>query len=338
MNPGVGERSVLEGAVLLLLMLFLPAGCASRLERFEFTRLEMGVRARVVTYSPSRRDAESAAAAAFQRISLLDACMSDYRPDSELMRLCDAPAGTPVALSPDLFQVLTSAARASKVSDGAFDATAGPVVGLWRAARKEHRLPPPDAIRHAITLVGWRNLKLEDATHSATLRIAGMKLDLGGIAKGFAAQRAAETLRSLGQARCLVALAGDIAVGDPPPGATGWKIDVEGGSAAPRTLVLANAAVSTSGDTEQFVELGGRRYSHIVDPRTGQAMTSSVRCTVVAHGGEVADSLSTAISVLGARAGAGLARDQRVSAIIQEPGEPAIEVDAGGLLRWAAPD
>jgi len=259
--------------------------------------------------------------------------MSDYRPDSELMRLCGAEAGKPVAVSEALFEVLRAGQGVSEASGGAFDVTVGPEVALWRRARKEQRLPGAEEIERARGLVGWRMVKLDASARTVTLARAGMRLDLGGIAKGYAVQRGVERLRGLGLGRSMVALAGDIAVGDEPPGERGWRIEV--GGEAGRVLELRNAAVSTSGDSEEIVELGGARDSHIVDARTGWAMTTSVGATVVAARGEEADALSTAMTIVGKEAAVELARREGVSAVIRPAGDGATEGEGAGLLRWA---
>lgn len=293
--------------VTTILLLACLSGCAplSPLHRAEFTRLCMGVPTRVVLYAQTPEIARDAAAAAFDRIGRLDQVMSDYRPDSELMRLCAAPAGTAVPLSDDLFRALRVSEQLTQASDGAFDITIGPAVALWRQARKSGQLPTDEQLAAARALVGPHLLTLDPSAHppTATLAKPGMKLDLGGIGKGFAAQAAVDLLRARGHPRCLVALAGDIAAGDSPPDAAGWRIALslpEGGGrgGGAGSLLLANAAISTSGDTEQFVEIGGKRYAHILDPRTGLGVTECRTATVIAPRGEWADPLATIACIL----------------------------------------
>jgi thiamine biosynthesis lipoprotein len=128
-----------------------------------------------------------------------------------------------------------------------------------------------------------------------------MRLDLGGIAKGYILQEALHVLRSTGVTRALVESGGDIVVGDAPPGRAGWRIDVPGADAAfaARAATLSNAALSTSGPTAQFVQIDGVRYSHVVDPRTGVGLTNGITAHVIASDGATADALSTALTVLG---------------------------------------
>lgn len=283
---------------------------ARPLSRFEYFRLLMGMKVRIVVYAPDEGMAVDACAAAFRRIAVLDDIMSDYRADSELMRLCAKAGGPPVKVSPDLFRVLQRAQDVARRSDGAFDATVGPLVALWRRVRKEKRLPTPEELQQAQAIVGWQKLTLDPAAQTAKLAVSGMRLDLGGIAKGYADDCAQAVLRQHGITRALVEAGGDIVVSGPPPGTAGWRIRVPGAGEDGKDLLLtiANRGISSSGDTEQFVEVNGRRYSHIVNPHTGVGLTDRIAVTIVAPDGITGDSLSTAVSVLGAEKGAALAK------------------------------
>jgi len=282
------------------------------LKRFEFTRICMGVPARVLLYAADRPSAALAADAAFDRIGALDDAMSDYRPRSELMRLCKSPPGVPVAVSKDLFDVLERSIQITDASGGAFDVTMGPLVALWRASRASGVLPTPDDVDLARARVGARFLRLDPAAQTVTLARSTLQLDLGGIAKGYAAEAAVSTLREAGFPRCLVAMSGDVFAGDPPPGQTGWVVTLPAaapihpatpaGSASPApvsSILLADAGASTSGDTVQFVEIDGVRYAPIVDPRPGLGSTAHLMCTVVAPRGCDADALASAVTLLG---------------------------------------
>lgn len=294
----------------------------------------MGVRTRVVLYAPNAAAAEEGAAAAFDEIGRLEQIMSDYRWDSELSAVCVAAGDAAVVVSEDLFAVLSAAQRMASETDGAFDVTAGPVVRLWREARRVGALPAPEDLDRARRLVGFDKLMLGSRFRTVALAVRGMQIDLGGIGKGYAAQAAVGVLRRRGLPRCLVALAGDVVVGDAPPGEPGWTIDTP--LLARGRLVLTNKAVSTSGDTEQFVEIGGVRYSHIVDPRTGLGMTTRAAVTVIAPDGATADALATAICVAGAQPGFDLVRARPNVAMVfahRGPGGRVVIVDPGGLIR-----
>ena len=272
----------------------------SALTRFTYTEYHMGVDARLVVYARDKTVAEGACAAAFERIAELDTMMSDYRPTSELMRLCDRAGGQAVKVSPELFKVLAFGQRVSRKSGGMFDVTVGPLVLLWRKARKSGVLPPQREIKRARALVGWRKIRLDQGAGTVRLLVPGMKLDLGGIAKGYADDEAQIVLKKHGISRALVEMGGDIVVSDPPPGTTGWTIRVP--NAGSPDIQLSNRAISTSGDTEQFVVIGGVRYSHVINPLTGQALTNRVEGTVVAANGLTSDPLSKLPSLLGRKA------------------------------------
>jgi thiamine biosynthesis lipoprotein len=290
---------MLFGVVVLL------GGCGHHTDpgRHEFESKHMGTLFRVVLYADADT-AKKAAGAVWARVADLDGIMSDYKPTSELMRLCKRFAtevGEPVAASDDLFAVLARAEEMSKKSDGAFDVTVGPVVQLWRHARRTEELPDPKELAAARAKVGWEKVKLDPAKKTVRLLAPGMQLDLGGIAKGYAADQALKLLREkFGIKSALVAAAGDITCGDPPPGKAAWAVDIApvAKGQKPRALSLANASVSTSGDLEQFVVIGGVRYSHVLDPKTGLGLTGRRSVTVVAADGTTADSMTKAVSVL----------------------------------------
>jgi thiamine biosynthesis lipoprotein len=270
-------------------------------DRFEFESKHMGTTVRVVLVAPDRPAAEAAAKAAFARIAEVEQSLSDYKSDSEVMRLCkanDTDPGKPRPVGDHLWTVLEAGQKLAAKSDGAFDVTCGPVVRLWRLARRTQQMPDPKELAETLGKVGYRKLTLGDRT--ATLAVPGMRLDFGGIGKGYAADQALAVLRERGIPQAMVAVAGDIACGDPPPGQDGWQVDIAPLAAGrpPRSLTLANKAVSTSGDLEQFVEIGGVRYSHVLDPRTGLGLTGRRSVTVIARRGIDADSLTKVASVL----------------------------------------
>jgi thiamine biosynthesis lipoprotein len=328
-----------------LVLLAVAPVSASEPVRFEYEEPHMGTKFRIVLYAPDKAMADKAARAVFERVAELNRIMSDYSPDSELMRLCKRsekePAG-PVKVSDELFFVLSKAREVSELSDGAFDVTVGPLVRLWRQARRDRLLPDEDTRTAALKRVGYKNVELDPKAKTVSLKVPGMQLDLGGIAKGYAADEGLRVLGKHGITSALVAASGDIAVSGAPPGKSGWRIDIGSlpGAKQERQLLLKDMAVSTSGDAEQHVEIGGVRYSHVVDPRTGLGLTGRRSVTVVAPRGILADSLTKMASVL--------APDRAVTAIEKVEGAAtliAVKTDGGEdvkqskrFAQWLAAD
>ena len=286
----------------------MKAAEAEPLKRFSYEEKHMGVFVRFTLYAPDQAIANKAARRAFDRIAEVDRRMSDYNPQSELRQLCDkAQTGEAVPVSQDLFAVLKYAQTVSERSRGAFDVTVGPVVRLWRRARRQKKLPDADRLKEALEAVGYRKVHLDEKHQTVTLAQTGMRLDLGGIAKGYAGDRALAAFRAEGVSRVMIDASGDLVLGDPPPGKDGWRIGIaplEKPDGPPsKILEIKNAAVATSGDAFQFVEIGGTRYSHIVNPKTGVGLTVRSSVTIIAPTGTEADSLASAVSVLGPEAG-----------------------------------
>ncbi len=296
--------------------------------RFEFREGHMGMPVRLVLHAADAAQAERAARAAFTQIRALDAVMSDYRPDSELSRL-SASHATWTPVSSELFAVLARALDVARASDGAFDPTVGPLTSLWRETRRTKRAPDAQSIAAARARVGWRLLALDPARRAVRLGTSGMRLDLGGIAKGYILQQALSALAAHGVTRALLEAGGDIVVGDAPPGKTGWRIDVPHADRtfAARAAALVRAALATSGATSQFVEIDGVRYSHVIDPRTGVGITSDVVTSVIAPDGATADALATAIGVLG---------PERARGVLSSFPGSIVTVGARGQIRSAA--
>ena len=316
---------------------------AEELQKFVFEKPEMGVGFRISIFSKSEAAAKAAGEAAFARIKALNAVFSDYEEDSELTKLSrTSGSGHAVKVSEPLWRVLSRAQLLAEDSGGAFDVTGGPLTALWRRARRSHEFPAPARIAELRARVGWRKLKLDPSAKTATLTTPDMRLDLGAIAKGYACDEALRVLSESGHRIALVAGAGDMSAGDPPPGRKGWRItveplDAEGGAKKPAGIVveLANAAIATSGDRFQRLDLDGKRYSHILDLRTGQPLTDHGLVTVIARDGLTADSLATALSVLGPVEGAKLLDGHKAVARWQrQPGAEVEIVESPGWAEW----
>jgi FAD:protein FMN transferase len=277
---------------------------ADDLRKYTFRQPCMGTLFQLTLYADDQLTANRAAKAAFDRILTLDAALSDYKADSELNQLCKT-SGThqPTPVSDDLWSVLVFSKSLCKETGGAFDVTIGPLVKLWRSARKTGELPDEAALRLAGERVDCGSLMaLDEGGHRVTLTASAMQLDLGGVAKGYALDAVVGIVRKkFGITRVLIDGGGDVLAGDPPPGRDYWSVAVRNpkNEEQPWMVPLANAALATSGDLHQFVEIGGVRYSHIVDPSTGMGLTHQLQVSVLAPTGTEADALASAVSVLG---------------------------------------
>jgi thiamine biosynthesis lipoprotein len=267
----------------------------------------MGTEARIVFYASDSTVALAAAEAAFDRIAEIDRRLSDYRVDSEVSRVAAAAAGETVSVSDDFVFVMSRSLAAAAITDGAFDPTAGAVVRLWRDARRTHTLPSEADRTAALEHTGWRNVALDTTSRTVRPALAGISLDFGGIAKGWAADEAIAVLARHGIMRALVDFGGEIVAAEPPPDEAGWRVLLDSGIQGD-TVLLATGAISASGDAEQFVVIDGTRYSHVVDPRTGIGLTNGHAATVRAPAGWLADMLATAATVVDS---AGLERLRR---------------------------
>jgi thiamine biosynthesis lipoprotein len=334
-------------------LLFLIVFCASSLVSFErcqaeentagllkfvFEKAEMGLPFRVSLYTTDAATAKAAADAAFERIAVLNSILSDYDSDTELSRLSmTSGQGKVVPVSSALWKVLSRAQEFAGLSGGAFDITVGPLVNLWRRARRMQEMPGPQAIQEMKARVGYRYLRLDPVHRTAELLLPDMRLDLGAIAKNFAIDEAIALLRQRGITRALIGGSGDMTASDAPPGQPGWRIEVaplDAPDAPPAQIIyLKNRSIATSGDMFQRVEIGGKRYSHIVDPHTGIGLTDHALVTIVAPDGMTANGLSTSTCVLGPERGLQLVEQTPGAAahIVRKPGDKIEFVESS---RW----
>jgi len=275
------------------------------MERFVDRRIVMGVECLITTHAPEEAMARAATRDAFLRMEAIEAEISSWRPGS-LTSLLHQQSGKAVQVGPDLLCVLHGGLTWARRSDGAFDPTIGVLCDTWRTARSRGALPEPSRIDAARASSGWREVSLDLAARTATIKRDGLRLDFGGIGKGYAADEALRVLREHGLDASIIEIGGDVVAGSPPPQEEGWAVAIGGlADEAAIALDLANGAMATSGDVEQHLEIDGTRYSHIIDPASGMAITTPVQVTAVVRGGRSpgadADALASAASVLVAR-------------------------------------
>ena len=305
--------------VSLLVVFFITA--SSQLKRYSFTQPKMGSPFTIVMYCSDSATAAELADKSFYLVDSFVHIFSDYDSTSELMQLC-AAAGSRQYVSADLMDILKRAKAAADKTNGAFDITIGPLIKLWRKARKTKQFPAQAQIDSIRKYVGYQKVELDTLNNSVMLTQKGMSLDLGGIAQGWIAQKVMGFLSSQHITSALVNASGDIVVSDAPPGASGWIIGInvpeEADDLLPRSLLLKSKSVTTSGDVFQFIEKDGKRYSHITDPGTGYGVTSQRNVTVIADNGTDADWLATACSILPVKKAKKLVKKLKAQLLIAE--------------------
>ncbi|MCE6989365.1 FAD:protein FMN transferase [Dyadobacter sp. CY323] len=277
---------------------FNPSFCQQ--QRYTFEKGLMGSPFKLVFYADNDSLAQVAANKAFGRVEQLNEIMSDYRDGSEINRLsAQSGSGKWVHVSKDLFDILAISQDISAKTGGAFDATLGPLVQMWRHATRKGIFPTNEEIEDAKKRTGYKKMKMRASSQTILLTQKGMRLDIGGLGKGYTAEEAIKELKKLGITSAMMDAGGKIVLTNPPPGSKGWKITVSNGSDSLKTMDLANVSLATSGPTYRYMEHKGVRYSHIVDPQTGIGLLFHVRTTVISPEGTLADALATAFSVAG---------------------------------------
>lgn len=260
----------------------------------------------------------------------LNVVMSDYLDGSEINRLsATAGSGQWVGVSPDLYNVLRRAVDIAQKSDGLYDPTIGPLSQLWRRAVRRKIFPSKPELWKAHQLVDYRLMEFDSVHRTIRLKKPGMRLDVGGIGQGFANDEALKVLQQLGIRSALLDIGGDIRVSEPPPGETGWRV-LTGFGADTTTLLLKNAGITASGATYRYLEYEGKRYSHLMNPRTGLGLLHHVQTTILAPDGAQADALAKVFSV------AGIRRSKRL--VKRFPGVTVwvIENRKGKLRSWSS--
>ena len=334
---------IISGFIALLASLFAPGNPANAQKKYSFERPAMGSPFTITIATTDSLAAAKAASAAFRLTDTLNNFLSDYIDSSEINRL-SATSGQNryIPVSKPLFDILVQSQFAARLTHGAYDITIGPVVRLWRKARKTGIPPTRDEIKSAMRHTGYRFLHLDTANHSVWLEAPGMQLDVGGLGKGFVAQAVLQQLAKAGFPVAMVNAGGKIVTGfspysdgpvsgcpwqrlewasqpskkpsqdnsqrrrgHPAPAQPGWIIGInapgEKEQLLPIYLSLQQMAVATSGDIYQYMEWKGKRYSHIIDPRTGIGLTRRRNVTAIATDGATADWLATACSILSYR-------------------------------------
>jgi thiamine biosynthesis lipoprotein len=277
-------------------------------------RLVMGTFARVVVVAPDMRTAKRCIKAAFAQIYKVDQLMSDYKDDSEISQVNRDAFERAVKVSKSTYEVLQKAMEFSKLSAGAFDVTVGPLAQLWRSADKANSVPTDTELQYARSKVGYEKLILNPNEMTVRFAVNGMKLDLGGIAKGYAIDKAVEAMKKSGALGAMVDIGGDIrCFGKPSKGKNYWLIGVQDPNRTEDligtpllVLKLTDAAIATSGGYRRFALIEGKKYSHIINRKTAVGAQSLSSVTIIANNAIDADALATAVTVMGPEKGLAL--------------------------------
>ena len=270
--------------------------------RFSFSEQKMGSPLNIIIYAQDSLIANKQARACFQLIDSLNHIFSNYDSSSELTRINNNAGIAKNIASPLMWELIMQSKQAYIKSKGAYNIAMGPLTNLWRTARRLKQFPTQIQIKNKLILCDFNKIQLNNQDHSIYLSAKGMQLDFGGIGKGYIAQKVIDYLKKEGNTASLVDAGGDIVFGDAPPNKKGWIVGVNQPEKAndllPEKLQLHNISVATSGDVYQFIEHAGKKYSHIIDPKTGYGVTSLRNVTVIANDGADADWLATACSIL----------------------------------------
>jgi len=305
---------------------------AERVDVDSGTRLVMGTLAHVIAVAPDTQPAKEAIGAALEQLGGIEKLMSVHRADSQISRVNRNAAKEAVTVSRETFEVLRKALEFSRLSAGAFDVTVGPLIELWASAELAGAVPSDGDLEKSRSLVGYKKLLLDTDQMTVRFAVEGMRLDLGGIAKGYAIDKAVEAMKLAGAIGGMVDVGGDVrCFGAPPRDVAKWLVGLqdsrrsaEGGVDDGRLLMILNLpdmAVATSGDYRRFAVIDGKIYSHIIDANTGLASERLSSVTVICPNATDADALATAVSVMG--------KEKGLALISSLPDTEAILITAG---------
>lgn len=284
-----------------------------------------------------------------ETLESVDHKMSNYRADSEVSRLNRAPAGEPITVSPETFDVFLESQRISELTEGAFDVTVAPIVSLWGFGPETGTPAPPsqESLDRARSRVGYRKLVVDDDARTITKSVAGLECDLSAVAKGYAVDRVAERLEEHGIGSYMVEVGGEVRTSGKNPKGEAWRIGIErpvpGTRALYRIVPLSGLAMATSGDYRNFFEVEGKIYSHLIDPRLARPVEHHLASVSVIEGTCMrADALASGLLVLGPEEGFDLAVREDLTALflirtesgeIEEKATPAFEQFFSGVPR-----
>ncbi len=304
----------------LLFLLLFPFSLSAQLRRFQFSENKMGSSFNLIFYHTDSLQAIQLAHECFLLVDSINNIFSDYSVSSEVGKLNKQTEVKNLKVSAELFDMILQSKKAWRKSGETFDISIGALSQLWRKAKSEKRFPSANQIKETKKATGFKNLQINISSKTISFKKPGMQLDFGGIVPGYVAQKVIDFLKNKNISIALADASGDIVMSETPPGKIGWAIGIN----LPeneielwdKKLELKNCAVSTSGDVYRYTIYHGKKYSHIIDPRTGYGVTSQRNVTVIAKDGTTADWLATACSILPIKKALKLVRKEKAALFI----------------------
>jgi thiamine biosynthesis lipoprotein len=288
--------------------------------------MHMGTLVTLTAVAPSKAMAQAVMTAGFHEVKRLEQLLSTWIPESEVSRVNAAAGQTPVQVSRETLELVTRSLEMARLTEGGFNIAIGPAVELWNISERQH-IPSETELERLRPLVDWTSIQIDQKAHTIFLPRVGMRIDVGGIGKGYAADRTVEVMKQAGATGGVVALSGDIKAFGSLPEAPGFPVGIKHPRQEDAVLAmidLKDEAISTAGDYERFFDDHGIRYHHILDPATLYPARGCQSVTVIAEEGTVADGLDTGIFVLGPERGMAL--------VERLPGVEAVIVDQDGHM------
>jgi FAD:protein FMN transferase len=290
----------------LVLLLSITHGFCQTPAKFYRSFSAMGCGFQVTVVANNANDADTFLSMAVNNIKRIEGLISSWDEKSQTSRINNAAGVQPVSVDPELFDLIKRSLAISRLTDGAFDITYASMDRIWKFDGSVSELPDPDRIKESVRKVGFQKVQLTDSVQSVFLPVKGMKIGFGAIGKGYAADHTMNLLKSNGVSAGIINASGDLRTWGEQPNAESWQIGVKNPLNKNKVFVLlplTNQALVTSGNYEKFITIDGKRFAHIIDPRTGYPSSGLTSVTVIASSAELADALATAVFVMGKEIG-----------------------------------
>ncbi|WP_204743227.1 FAD:protein FMN transferase [Pseudocnuella soli] len=276
-------------------------------QTYKSSALLMGNSFQITVLATDEAYAQQCIAAAIAEIRRIEALLTTFNEDSETARINQNAGLKPVAVSGEVFDLISRSQKIAQLTQGAFDLSYGSVdKSLWNFDVHMTALPDPAIAKKSVRLINYRNIILDDKRKTVFLKEKGMRIGFGGIGKGYAADKAKALLQRMGIESGVVNAAGDMATWGLDPQGAPWTVgiaDPDKKGAVFSALNISNAAIATSGSYEKFATINGKRYSHTIDPKTGLPVSGIKSVSIISASAELADAMATPVMVMGVQAG-----------------------------------